>query len=246
MSSLNYYPGGRLLTVSLITFAALLGLVLAGPATLPDQHWLELARQLGNATLGSLGRLTAGLILGVFVGSLIGAAMATWRPLDHLLGPLVHPLRQMPLFGWIALLGLWAGFGEGAKVIFIALAVSYAMFISAYQTVRTIPPRLEEVAQVYQLGWGKRLRVLVLPAVLPGWLGGVRIALSVAWGATIGAEILMGASAAGLGGFIWGQREVGRLDLVLLGTLVIGLFAVLSDIALRRAEQRLRRWLQGH
>ena len=136
--------------------------------------------------------------------------------------------------------------GELSKVIFVALAVAYTMVIAAYQAVRAIPPRLDEVARVYQLGWPKRLRVLLLPAVLPAWLGGVHIALAVAWGATIGAEILMGASAAGLGSFIWGQREVGRLDLVLLGTLLIGVFAVLSDFALRRAEQRLQRWLHSH
>ncbi|MDH4581543.1 ABC transporter permease subunit [Pseudomonas sp. BN415] len=245
MSSLDY-PLRRVAVGAVLACATLALLSWRGPAILPDSQWLELGQRLTQASLGSLGRLLAGLALGLLSGSLLGALMATWPLLDRLLGSLVHPLRQMPLFGWIALLGLWAGFGETSKVIFIGLAVSYTMTIAAYQGVRAVPPRLDEVARVYQLGWGKRLRVLLLPAILPAWLGGLRIALAVAWSATIGSEILMGASAAGLGGFIWGQREVGRFDLVLLGTALIGTFAVLSDFALRQAEQRLRRWLRGY
>ncbi|NWL80154.1 ABC transporter permease [Pseudomonas taiwanensis] len=245
MSSLDY-PVRRVAIGAVLACATLALLSWRGPAILPDARLLELIHLLAQASLGSLGRLLAGLALGLLTGTLLGALMATWPLLDRLLGSLIHPLRQMPLFGWIALLGLWAGFGETSKVIFIALAVTYTMIIAAYQAVRAVPPRLDEVARAYQLGWGKRLRVLLLPAILPAWLGGLRIALAVAWSATIGAEILMGASAAGLGGFIWGQREVGRFDLVLLGTALIGTFAVLSDFALRQAEQRLQRWLRGY
>ncbi len=245
MSTLDYAVR-RVAIVAVLACATLALLSWRGPAILPDARLLELIHLLAQASLGSLGRLLAGLALGLLTGTLLGALMASWSLLDRLLGSLVHPIRQMPLFGWIALLGLWAGFGETSKVIFIALAVTYTMIIAAYQAVRAVPPRLDEVARVYQLGWGKRLRVLLLPAILPAWLGGLRIALAVAWSATIGAEILMGASAAGLGGFIWGQREVGRFDLVLLGTALIGTFAVLSDFALRQAEQRLQRWLRGY
>lgn len=204
-----------------------------------------LAAQLAEASLASLGRLLSGLAVGVIIGTALGALMARWVLVDRLLGSLIHPLRQMPLFGWIALLGLWAGFGDLSKVIFIAMAVSYVMVIAAQQALLSVPKKLEEVARVYRLRPLMRWRILILPAALPSWLAGLRIAIAVAWSATVGAEILMGSSAPGLGGFIWGQREVGHTGLVVLETALIGAFAVFSDLLLRSAERRAARWLNG-
>lgn len=202
-----------------------------------------LAAQLWLCATGTLGRLLFGLAIGVALGSLLGATMASRRWLDQLLGSLVHPLRQIPLFGWIALLGLWAGFGNRSKIVFAALAVAYVMVVAVRRVLLSVPVTLREAAVVYRLGLFARLRWLLLPAILPGFLGGLRIALAAAWGATVGAEILMGGAAPGLGGFIWGQRELGRTDLVLLGTLLIGCCCLLTDIALRYCERGAQRRL---
>jgi ABC-type nitrate/sulfonate/bicarbonate transport system permease component len=37
--------------------------------------------------------------------------MAIWRPLDRFLNPLLQAIRQVPLMGWLPLLGLWVGTG---------------------------------------------------------------------------------------------------------------------------------------
>ncbi|MCU1718188.1 ABC transporter permease [Pseudomonas sp. 5P_3.1_Bac2] len=203
----------------------------------------ELCSALTQASVASLKRLAAGLLIGSLIGSVLGVLLGSYRWAEYLLGPLCHGLRQLPLFGWIGLLGLWAGYGEGGKITFVSLAVSFVMLVSTQQAVHSIAPRLIEVARSYQLPTLLRWRVLLLPSVLPAWLAGLRIALAVAWGATVGAEILVGNAALGLGAFIWGQRELGQVYPIVLGTVLIGAFGLLGDLALRALERRCQIWL---
>jgi sulfonate transport system permease protein len=201
------------------------------------------ANDLVVGSAESVARLLAGLAIGTIGGVIVGAAMGTSAFVDRLLGSVVDPLRQIPLFGWVPLLGLWAGLGEGSKVSFVALAVSYVMVIAAHDGVRAAPPALREVCDAVALGPMDRLRFLIVPAALPAIFSGLRVAIAVAWSAEIGAEILM-ASAPGLGSVIWGAREVGRLDLLLAGTSVIGALGVISSLLVRFLESKAIRWHQ--
>jgi sulfonate transport system permease protein len=200
-----------------------------------DLPWSTIA----DATLHTVCRVLLGLVIGILLGTPIGILMGLVPTLDRLLGSVVHPLRQVPLFGWIPLIGLWAGLGEASKVVFVALGVAYVMVVAGNQGARAIPPRLAEMAGMLGLSWARRLLVLVLPASALSILAGIRIALAVAWGAAVGAEILM-SSAPGLGNLIWGGRETGRFDLVVAGLVVIAVLGGASNAALARAEAATR------
>src|SRR5215470_11193455 len=60
--------------------------------------WIELVRsgELVSNGLSSLYRAAAGLALAVVVGGSLGIVMATWRPLNAVLGPLVELFYPMP------------------------------------------------------------------------------------------------------------------------------------------------------
>lgn len=196
---------------------------------------------LALGTIESVARLLAGLAIGTLAGLLVGGLMGASTFVNRLLGSVVDPLRQVPLFGWVPLLGLWAGLGEGSKVAFVALAVSYVMVIAVHDGVRAAPPALREVCDTVALGAIDRLRFLVIPAALPAFFAGLRVAIAVAWSAEVGAEILM-SSAPGLGSVIWGAREVGRTDLLIAGTAAIGGLGVLSSVVFRIIESKAIRW----
>jgi sulfonate transport system permease protein len=198
-----------------------------------DRLWTDMA--------ATLTRFFLGLLIGSAVGVPIGFAMGSSRVLDRLIGPLLHPLRQIPLFGWIPLIGLWFGLGELPKVVFIALAVSYVMVLNTYEGVRGEPAALREVARAHRLGWLATLWLLTLPAALPAIFSGLRISVAIAWSAAFGAEIML-AAGSGIGSMIWGARELGRTDIVVAGTLVIALLGIVANLLLNRADARLFRW----
>ncbi len=202
----------------------------------------ELARgDLGPALAASAGRVVAGLCLGLVVGVPVGLAMGFSRSMDRLIGSLVHPLRQIPLFGWIPLLILALGLGEAPKLAFVALAVGYVMVLAAYEAARSVPHDLDEVTRLTGLSRIDRWRHLVVPSLLPALFSGLRIALILAWGAVFGAEILL-ANGRGLGSLVWGARELGRDDIVFAGTLILIAIGIGTSLAFAALERRVFWW----
>jgi len=70
-----------------------------------------------------------------------------------------------------------------------------------------------------------------LPNALPELFTGLRVAMGVSWGTLVAAE-LVGAQT-GLGAMIFAARPFFRLDVVVVGIIVIASLGVLLDVFLR-------------
>lgn len=182
----------------------------------------EQGRQIWPAFAASLARVVLGFLIGAALGMALGVAIGLSRPAQRAVAPTVHGLRQVALFAWIPLLTAWFGNGEVAKIVFISISTFFPVFLNTEQGVRAIPPAYREVAAVARLGRWLRLRRLVLPAILPSVLTGVELALLTAWIGTVGSEYAIG-TGRGIGAYLATARDVFRMDLVLIGVLVMAL-----------------------
>ncbi len=89
-------------------------------------------------------------------------------------------------------------------------------------------------------------RQVVIPAVLPQIIVGMRIGLGVAWLVVVAAEMI--ALRSGLGYLIIDSRNAGnRYDLVIAGMIIIGLIGLLLDGVMRLLEGlKSVRWRYAH
>jgi sulfonate transport system permease protein len=189
----------------------------------------------------SLMRVIAGFAIGGSLGIVIGLLLGISVWLDRLFGPLLTALRQVPIFGLVPLLGLWFGMGESAKLALVALAAFFPMALNTHESVRNIPATYREVASLYRFGLLHRLRFVLVPYALPGLLTGLKLALSFAWIAVIGAELFLSA-APGLGNLLAAGREQFRLDLLALGIILVGGTGWAMNAAVTALERYLLRW----
>lgn len=189
----------------------------------------SLARDLGGAAIGSA--------LGVLVGSLMGVS----RRWEQALGPSFHAAKQVAIFAWIPLMGVWLGTGEVAKVVFVALAAFYPVALNTFEGVRSVAPAHVEVARVFAFSRVQVFRRVVLPGAAPSIITGVRVGLVYAWLGTIGAEYLL-AAAPGIGNLMIDGRESFQMDKVLLGVVIVGAVGVFISAAAANVEARLLRW----
>jgi taurine transport system permease protein len=88
------------------------------------------------------------------------------------------------------------------------------------------------------------LRHVVFPAALPEILIGLRIGMGVGWTTLVAAEMV--AAQAGLGQLVLNASNFLRTDVVLMGILVIGLFAGLFELGMRALERVLVPWKGGN
>lgn len=201
--------------------------------------FLELVRSgaLLDDMIATLSRSLTGLAVGGSIGIATGVAMARWRWLDRLVGPLLHALRQVPLIGWLPLLGLWFGTGHGAELIVVSLSAFFPTMLSSYEGVAQVERRYLEVGELYGFTPAQRFRLILWPAAMPLILTGVTQGLAFAWIASIGTEILLGVGG-GLGVTLQLAQTQQRLDIILV--------TILATAALGFAINQLFRLLRSH
>jgi sulfonate transport system permease protein len=189
----------------------------------------------------SLLRVVIGFAIGGSLGTAIGLVLGVSFWADRLFGPLLTALRQIPIFGLVPLLGLWFGMGESAKLALVSLAAFFPMALNTYESVRNLPASYREVAALYRFNLIYRLRLVLIPHALPGVLTGLKLALSFAWISVIGAELFLTA-APGVGNLLEAGREQFRIDMIILGILLVGGTGWAMNAAVSALERHLLRW----
>jgi sulfonate transport system permease protein len=215
-------------------FVPIESVLLAGVRLVGDG---ELLRALG----ASLQRMAAGFAVGAAAGLCFGVALGLSRPLERLVGPTFHTIKQVSLFAWLPLISLWFGLGELSKIVFISLAAFFPVALNAFDGVRSVPRELIEVARALELSRVQTIRRVVLPAASPALFTGLALALIYAWLGTLGAEYLMTAGP-GIGNLLTDGREHFWMDVVILGVVVIGLVGFALTWITGVLESRLLRW----
>lgn len=100
-----------------------------------------------------------------------------------------------------------------------------------------------ESARVLGLGRAGLIRHVILPGAVPGFLVGLRFALTSAWLVIIIAEQLNATSGIG---YLMNQAQAWyRTDIIVLGLLIYGLLGLGADALVRLLERRLLRWRRG-
>ncbi|MFN8050696.1 MAG: ABC transporter permease [Acidimicrobiales bacterium] len=217
---------------------------LAGPSTVLTAGW-DLARDgtLGHALWASLQRVLWGLAIGVPTGTVLALVASLTRIGDDLLDSNVQMLRFVPIIALQPLLILWLGIGESAKISLIVLGVSFPIYVNTYAAVRAIPPGYDELAQVVGLRRRTKLRRVVLPGAVPGFVVGLRMATAAAWLLLVFAEQLNASS--GLGYLMIRAQTFFQSDVIVVCLVVYAVLGLTSDALVRFTERRVLRWQPG-
>lgn len=197
---------------------------------------------LGAYILDSLMRVAGGYLLAVVLGVPFGLLLG-WSPsLASAANPLIQMLRPISPLAWMPLSVIWFGVSNMAPIFLIFLASFFPIVVTTMNGVRNVPPMYMQAGRNFGLGAPALLVRVVLPAVLPRLLVGLRIAFGVAWLVLVAAEMI--AVDSGLGYLIIDARNAGkRYDLVVGGMLLIGLVGLILDLLIRRTERlRFVRW----
>ena len=202
---------------------------------------------LVNGTLwrhigASLLRVGTGFALAVCVAVPLGLWMGWVRGAYNTLNPLFQMLRPISPIAWIPIAILWFGVGDASPIYLIFISSVFPMVVQTTVGVHTIDKRYLRAAENFGVSRATLFRQVVIPAVLPQVLVGMRIGLGVAWLVVVAAEMI--ALRSGLGYMIMDSRNAGnRYDLVIAGMIIIGVIGLSLDSTMRRLERiRWVRW----
>jgi NitT/TauT family transport system permease protein len=184
----------------------------------------------------SLFRVGTGFGLAVLVAVPLGLWMGWVKGAYVTLNPLFQMLRPISPIAWIPIAILWFGVGDVSPIFLIFISSVFPMIVQTTSGVHTIERRYLRAAANFGVSRAVLFRRVVIPAVLPQIIVGMRIGLGVAWLVVVAAEMI--ALRSGLGYMIMDSRNAGnRYDLVIAGMIIIGLIGLLLDGATRLLER---------
>ncbi|MFE5311248.1 ABC transporter permease [Isoptericola sp. NPDC056605] len=258
---LDVRPAGRRLglgrplpVAGLLGVVVLVGVWVAGSATgLIDQRVLSapwtvvttagdlIAKGDLQENLGvSLTRAALGLAWGVAAGVVLALASGLSRVGDALLDGPIQVKRAIPNLALLPLLILWFGIGEPMKVITIALGVFIPIYVHTHNGLRSIDSRYVELAETVRLSRPQFVRRVVLPGALPGFLLGLRFAVT---GSLLSLVVVEQVNAtAGIGYMMELARTYGQTEVIIVGLVVYGVLGFSADAAVRLLQRRALAW----
>ena len=209
----------------------------------PQSVAAELVAQrnlLFDNTLVTLAEILLGLLFGTLLGALAALVMAALPSVQRWLMPVLVLSQAIPVFALAPLLVLWFGFGMTSKIIMTILVIFFPVTASLADGLRLTEPGWLDMAAAMNASRFSTLRYVRLPAALPSFASGLRVATALApIGAIIGEWV--GASS-GLGYVMINANARIQTSTMFAALFVLCVMAILLFTIVDRALRNLIYW----
>ncbi len=189
--------------------------------------WEHVYTSLQRVLVGLGFALLIGVPAGILTGLSLGFARAT--------GPLFQFLRMISPLSWMPIAVMVLGVGDAPVYFLLAFAAVWPILLNSAAGVAQLDANWLLLARSLSATPWERIRRVILPAIAPHILTGVRLAIGVIWIILVPAEML-GVSA-GLGYFILDTRDRLAYHELMATILLIGFLGFLLDYAANRLHR---------
>ncbi|HEX5794236.1 MAG TPA: ABC transporter permease [Geminicoccaceae bacterium] len=210
------------------------------PPWLVGQALLAQAALLADHALITLLEILLGLLGGVLIGGASALAMALLPPLQPWLLPLLVLGQTVPVFALAPLLVLWFGYGLASKVAMTILIIYFPIAAALFDGLRRTEPGWLDLARTMGATRLATLLWIRLPAALPAFGSGLRVATAVApIGAVVGEWV---GSSAGLGYLMLHANARLQIEVMFAALIVLMAMALALYLTVDRLLVRLMPW----
>lgn len=190
----------------------------------------------------TLRRALTGFSLAVAIGSAVGALASRFRPLRAAVGSFITGLQTMPSIAWFPLAVLLFQLSEGAILFVVVLGAAPSVANGLLNGIDHVPPLLGRAGRVLGARGASLYRHVILPAALPGYVGGLKQGWAFAWRSLMAGELLVIiANRPSLGARLQFARELSDAPGLLALMIVILAIGIMVDSVFSAIDASLRR-----
>jgi NitT/TauT family transport system permease protein len=216
---------------------------LPSPADVAETFWKTVQEgRAAEAVWTSLSRGAVGFAMSLVLGSLLGLAMWWSRWLRAAIGPIVSGLQSLPSVAWVPAAIIWFQLSNAAIYTVVLLGAVPSIANGLLSGLKQVPPLFDRVGRVLGLSGLGRIRYVLLPAALPGYLGGLRQGWAFAWRSLMAAELITYSPSLGqgLGQLLNIGRELSQMSLVITSiTLILVVGVAIELLVFAPLERRV-------
>ncbi len=165
-------------------------ILLVSPVLVVRRMW-ELAgtERYWGAVAYSLLRIQGGFFLALVSGCVLAGLAGRFPRMKRLLAPLLISMKSIPVASFTILLLLWVS-SSGLSLAISFIMVFPIVYTNLLQGVEGLDEKLTEMAEIFHISGGRRIRYIYLPQLFPYLLSACRIGLGMAWKAGAAAEVI--------------------------------------------------------
>ena len=220
--------GAALLVWQLAASLVRLDILLPSPLQVLREFFLLLPQPQFLSAVGfSLLRIAAGFFAAFLLGNLLALLAGRVPVFETLLWPYVVTIKTVPVASFVIICFIWLRGGQ--LPTFISFLMVFPMiYTNTLEGIKSTDRQLLELAQLYRVPYGRRLRYIYLPHLRPYILSASSVSLGMAWKSGIAAEVIAIVSGS-LGERLYQSKIYLQIPQLLAWTVVIVLVSVLME-----------------
>ncbi|MGH6810975.1 MAG: ABC transporter permease [Methylocella sp.] len=193
----------------------------------------------------TLARVVASFVLAMVLGTALGVLMGRYKTIDRLCDPVVIVLLNLPALVVIVLAYIWVGLNEAAAIAAVVLNKLPNTAVTLREGTRALDESLDEMARVFNLPLGAKVRHVFLPQLAPYFAAAMRSGLSLVWKIVLVVELLGRSNGVGFEiGIAFQLFDVARLLAYALP--FVGLMLAIETLIVQPVERHVSRWRPSH
>lgn len=161
------------------------------PLQVLEVLWMHLTERYLLVDVGTtLARAAMAFLCSMVFGTLIGAALGRFRVADQLFSSWIILGLNIPAIVVAIACYIWLGLTDLALILAVTINKTPLVAVTMREGVRALDHGLSELAAVYRIGFWRRMRLVVLPQLMPFTLTAARTGLSLIWKIVLVFEVL--------------------------------------------------------
>lgn len=134
-------------------------------------------------------RIALGFFSGLFVGALLAVTAGRFGVVETLLYPYMITVKSVPVASFVILALIWLTSSQLASFVsfLMVLPVVYTNLLAG---IKSVNRQLLEMAYVFNVPFGRRVRYIWLPGVKSHLISACGISLGLAWKSGVAAELI--------------------------------------------------------
>lgn len=192
----------------------------------------------------SFAKIASGFFLALGAGMVCAVLASAFGAVRVLLNPVFRLIKAVPVASFIILALFWLSSSKNLSVLISFLMVLPVIYTNVLQGIESTDRELLEMASVFRISFGKRIRYIYIPAVLPYYVSACSVGLGFCFKSGIAAEII-GLPANSIGERLYEAKLYLLTEELFAWTAVIVLVSVIFEKTVMLLVKALAKGLAG-
>ncbi len=189
----------------------------------------------------TLFRVFLGFISAVIVSLILVLLAYSWRSAKIVIRDINSVLNSFSVFIWIVLALIWFGITDVAAIFTTLMIILPILLSNLLEGLEHIDKRFLEVGSVYKFSKIDEFKNIILPSLLPSFLGGARAGFGLGLKISVVAEMF--GVTTGVGYILNYNREILATDMVFAWAIVLIVIMIIIDRSVfELLTKKIKKW----